>query len=54
MDSSTLIDIKFANAKKLIWLDNKKDMQGQMETLYTKSDKDVILSAYYKINLAIF
>lgn len=52
-DSGTLVDTEFANARKLTQLDNRKDVQRWIKTLYTQSDKNVTLLAYHKIDTAI-
>lgn len=53
MRDDDLISIDFINANKPIQLDNRQDIQGSIETLYTKNDKDVILLTYHKIDSTI-
>ncbi len=48
-----LVGINFANVSKPVQLDNRRDMQGWIETLYARGSRDVILSVYHKIDLAI-
>lgn len=43
----------FLNANKLVQLNNRQDKQRQIKTFYIKNNKDIILLAYYKMDLAI-
>lgn len=54
IDGETIVDIEFGNASKFVWLDNRKDIQKWIQTLYMKNDKNVILSTYHKVDSAIF
>lgn len=45
-----LVDIEFGNICKPIWLDNKRDVYDSIETLYIKSNNDVTLWTYHKID----
>lgn len=53
-NSGTLVNIEFANIRKLISLDNRRDVKGQIETLFTKNNKDINLLSYHILDPAIF
>lgn len=44
-----LISINFVNANKPVQLDNRRDVYGWIETLYSKNNKNITSIVYYKI-----